>query len=659
MRLFDGNELDLDCFDPELITATEGMGTVIAAATATGSPEIESTHFLMALVGIDDGLTRRVFAGRGFAPGQFESGLAACAVCDRESVPPAFISRDCMHASAMRAFEDLAALADEWRLARVTEGALLLAMLRNLTDVARRRLGELVDLPQVIEEVELEAGPTPEHAEVFGPQDRPPEEREAQLDAFSPSGRRVLRIMAREAEALGFDQADARHLLLACLAGPGETLKLALHQQDIPPKRLQEGLMLGLQGPGERAQTTVALRAEDMQTAVRHVIETAADIAARERVEHISEKHIVLAFLTVETLARRLLLDYGFDPGAAVDIIARHEIDEELEPEPGERPADLEAVREQLETAVLGQSEAVNQVFRYVKRMMMGYRVPGRPAGVFLFCGESGTGKTELAKAVARAIYGSEEALVFLEMGQYQTRESMNMLVGAPHGYVGFGEGKLTNALRDDPRRVILFDEFEKAHSEVYNAVLRFLDEGRIEDPAGPVRDGRECIVVLTSNVGAGELAQLWEGVPPGPEGYWEIRQRLRQKLLELEFRPELLNRVDECILFRDLGDQVLTAIADREIGRCVAWLENELGVEVEVARDVADQIGSFCSQSKEGARLAHRVARAVILDPVLDFVLEAAEPELDRVEVRARPGQDGHPYGTVSAASEAPRPGE
>src|SRR5207248_9239326 len=121
--------------------------------------------------------------------------------------------------------------------------------------------------------------------------------------------------------------------------------------------------------------------------------------------------------------------------------------------------------------------------------------------------------KTELAKTLAHAVYGSPENLIFLEMGQFNAPESMNIFVGAPPAYVGYGEGKLTNGLRDKPRAVVLFDEVEKAHARVLDALLRFLDEGRIDDPAGPVRDGSQCLVILTSNVGAQQLSELGKQV--------------------------------------------------------------------------------------------------------------------------------------------------
>jgi ATP-dependent Clp protease ATP-binding subunit ClpC len=646
MNLFSDEGLTPRLFTTELIDATEAFGSVVTAAARTVSPAIESTHFLMALAAVPDSVAREVFGRAGFSPRQLDSGLAACAERDDDQLPPVAIIPDKVDDSAREGLEEAARLAEQWEQPRIGEGALLVAMLRNLTPRARESLGRYVDLDAIIEEVVLEAGPAPEHEPAFVPEEATVEKQRVNPAAFSPSGRRVLEVMVREANGLGADEVDARHLLLACLVSPGETLRLALHQQKVKPQRVHEGLLMTLKRRAGDAEGSLQLQGADIQPVVRGILEKAVGMAARERATGASERHLLLAFIDTETLARRLLLEYEMNPEKAIEFIEQYEVSEEIE-ETTPAESDIAAVRARLTEAVMGQPEAVDQCFRYIRRILLGYQTPGRPAGVFLFCGESGTGKTELAKAMADAIYGSREALVFLEMGQYQTRESMNMLVGAPHGYVGFGDGKLTNALRDDPRRVVLFDEFEKAAREVYDAVLRFLDEGRIEDPAGPVREGQQAIVILTSNRGR-QLGQMWEGVPEGREGHWEIRRRLRNKLVQLGFRPELLNRIDEIILFRDLEDDVLGSIAEREMQGCVDWIRERLGVEVELDDDLGEMIGEFCSRSKEGARIAQRVARTVVLDSVFDCVLGAADDGPVHVRVSAKPGDDGQPWGTA-----------
>jgi ATP-dependent Clp protease ATP-binding subunit ClpC len=242
--------------------------------------------------------------------------------------------------------------------------------------------------------------------------------------------------------------------------------------------------------------------------------------------------------------------------------------------------------------------------------------------GVFLFCGQSGSGKTEMAKELARALFASEEQLLFLEMGQFNTPESMSIFVGAPPGYVGYGEGKLTNGLRDKPNAVVLFDEVEKAHSRVLDALLRFLDEGRISDPAGPVRDGSQCLVVLTSNVGADELGGLWQNLEQHPNRHTLIQQKLRDEFKKRNFRVEFLNRVDEIILFRNLDRNAYVEIARRRLREDLSRLHKENGIEVEADPSIAEEIGAQCARIGEGARAVNRLVHSMVITPVIDHAL-------------------------------------
>jgi ATP-dependent Clp protease ATP-binding subunit ClpC len=299
-----------------------------------------------------------------------------------------------------------------------------------------------------------------------------------------------------------------------------------------------------------------------------------------------------------------------------------------------------------------------------IRRMHFGLRRIGKPAGVFLFCGPSGSGKTAMAKAIARAVFGSEDRLLMLEMGQFQTKESMNIFVGAPPAYIGYGEGKLTNGLRDKPRSVVLFDEVEKAHPEVFDALLRFIDEGQIDDPAGPVRDGTECIIVMTSNIRTDDLAGLLQD-----NGYrknkWELRRRLREALLNrgaelpaglpgrehFRFRPEFLNRIDEIVLFRTLDENDMTKIAERHLTEYQRRLEEERQVSLYIPNlDAAARvIGHFCADLEEGARATLRVAQTAVLDPVIDFLCDQECPLPVSLVVHLAPNEStGEPRGVV-----------
>ena len=242
-----------------------------------------------------------------------------------------------------------------------------------------------------------------------------------------------------------------------------------------------------------------------------------------------------------------------------------------------------------LHRRVIGQDEAVGLVADAVLRARSGIRDPRRPIGSFIFLGPTGVGKTELAKTLAEALFDSEENLVRIDMSEYMEKHAVSRLVGAPPGYVGYDEGgQLTEAVRRRPYSVILFDEIEKAHPDVFNILLQILDDGRVTDSHGRVVDFKNTVVIMTSNIGA---ASLLEGITP--EG--DIPESTRGEVmaaLRASFRPEFLNRVDDIVIFKPLSrDEVrqivrllLQGLADRLAERQIA-----LNVDEEAVDFIAD----------------------------------------------------------------------
>jgi ATP-dependent Clp protease ATP-binding subunit ClpB len=205
---------------------------------------------------------------------------------------------------------------------------------------------------------------------------------------------------------------------------------------------------------------------------------------------------------------------------------------------------------EVLHERVVGQDEAVQLVADAIIRARAGVKDPRRPIGSFIFLGPTGVGKTELAKALAESLFDSEEAIVRLDMSEYQERHTVSRLVGAPPGYVGFEEGgQLTEAVRRRPYSVVLFDEIEKAHSDIFNTLLQVLDDGRLTDAQGRTVDFRNTVVIMTSNIGS---PYLLEGLTPDGEIAEDARARVLAELRD-HFRPEFLNRVDDVVLFKPL----------------------------------------------------------------------------------------------------------
>jgi len=644
MQLFVNGQLNVQTFDQDIRAGTHDLGDILGAAARTQSVKVESTHFLIAISKTPGGVTQKHLGRMGLTLDQWESGLSECAARSA-GLPPTHLTETSLHATAKSMLETAQDYCDRFAISRISESVLLLSGLQAATPAVRELCTQAdIDLEKWCQDIKSLLEPVVV-VDLFTP--------DGALDTgkLSPSATKVMRLLRTEAESLGFDTADLRHLLLGLLESEGGATHYSLHNQSLTPRKLQETLVLGLRNRSKKTGPTLILDRAHMQPLLQRVITVAGELAGRDHADRITEAHLLRAFLTIDSAARRILEDEKVNLVQLGDTAERFEGGEEEDAE-SSAMADVNTVKERLLLRLVGQEDAVTHILPYIQRMRFGFTTPGRPVGVFLFCGQSGSGKTEMAKELARAVYGSEENLIFLEMGQFNSPESMNIFVGAPPGYVGYGEGKLTNGLRDKPRAVILFDEIEKAHAKVLDALLRFVDEGKIDDPAGPVRDGAECLVILTSNVGAHELSQLWREIANSPNRRTIIRKRLRQEFQKNKFRVEFLNRLDEVILFRTLEQEHYTEIARRFLARELERLHKERGISVEPDPGVAAAIGDYCGAIDEGARAVRRLMQSVVITPVIDFVVRTGcvpPVSLAVAAVRETEDPECEPTGVVS----------
>ncbi|WP_425455091.1 ATP-dependent Clp protease ATP-binding subunit [Actinoallomurus bryophytorum] len=296
-----------------------------------------------------------------------------------------------------------------------------------------------------------------------------------------------------------------------------------------------------------------------------------------------------------------------------------------------------------LHERVIGQEEAVRLVTDAIIRARSGIKDPRRPIGSFIFLGPTGVGKTELAKALAEALFDTEDNMIRLDMSEYQERHTVSRLVGAPPGYIGYEEGgQLTEAVRRKPYSVVLFDEIEKAHTDVFNALLGVLDDGRLTDAQGRTVDFRNTILIMTSNIGSD---MLLDGVTPDGEIKPDIREVV-MRIMQTHFRPEFLNRVDDIVLFKPLTQHEIELIVDLMFSDLRDRLR-ERGMALEVSEEARRFIAREGFDPVYGARplrrfiareVETRIGRALLTGEIEDGTVVRVELEDDRLVVRENP---------------------
>ena len=293
--------------------------------------------------------------------------------------------------------------------------------------------------------------------------------------------------------------------------------------------------------------------------------------------------------------------------------------------------AKLMRMEEELHKRVIGQHPAIEVVSKAIRRSRAGLKDPKRPTGSFIFLGPSGVGKTELARTLAEFLFGDEDTMIRIDMSEYMEKHAVSRLVGSPPGYIGYDEGgQLTEAVRRKPYSVLLLDEIEKAHPDVFNILLQILEDGRLTDAQGRTVDFRHCIVIMTSNIGASEIARntpLGFAVSDDETGitYDDMKNRIMGELKKV-FRPEFLNRIDDVIVFHKLARDEIKEIVELLLLRIrESMAERELQLELsEAAKDLLVEKGWDPSM---GARPLRRAIQRYIEDPLADFVLRSQVP--------------------------------
>jgi len=279
----------------------------------------------------------------------------------------------------------------------------------------------------------------------------------------------------------------------------------------------------------------------------------------------------------------------------------------------------LEKMEEIISRRVIGQQEAILAISNAIRRSRAGISEESRPSGSFMFLGPTGVGKTETARALAEFLFNDENALVRLDMSEYMERHTVSKMIGAPPGYVGYEEGgQLTDKIRRRPYSVVLLDEIEKAHPEVFNILLQILEDGRLTDAKGRVASFKNSILIMTSNIGSEHIAKM------GSLGFLDQkeeseRKSLKEKVMEAlkeEFRPEFLNRIDEIIIFNYLGKPEIKKIVDLELQKVAERLKNKK-IEIKVTEGAKELLAEQGFDPNLGARPLKRIIQKLVLDPL------------------------------------------
>ena len=462
------------------------------------------------------------------------------------------------------------------------------------------------------------------------------------IDLIDEAASRLRMQVDSKPEAL--DELDRRVMQLRI---EREALK---REDDAASRDRLEKLQHELAGLEERsASMTAAWRAETDRVAVTQKLKERLDVA-RSEVEVAQRRgdlgraselmYGVIPALESEINAQQAepaqghLVNEAVTESAIAGVVSRWTgvpVDRMLE---GER-AKLLRMEDELRRRVVGQEDALRHVSNAVRRARAGLQDPGRPIGSFLFLGPTGVGKTELTKALAEFLFDDDRAMIRIDMSEFMEKHAVSRLIGAPPGYVGYDEGgMLTEAVRRRPYQVILFDEVEKAHEDVFNILLQVLDDGRLTDGQGRTVDFRNTIIVLTSNLGSEVLAAQGEAVGETSEQAAVVQARVMRVVRE-HFRPEFLNRLDEIVLFRRLARSDMAAIVDIQLGRLRSLLADR---KIVLSLDAAatDWLAEAGFDPVYGARPLKRVIQRSLQNPLAGQLLEGSIHDGDAVLISA-----------------------
>jgi len=301
----------------------------------------------------------------------------------------------------------------------------------------------------------------------------------------------------------------------------------------------------------------------------------------------------------------------------------------------GKRMLEMES---EMKKSIIGQEMALDKIAKSLRRNRVGIRNPKKPIGSFMFLGPTGVGKTHIAKKLAEYMFGDEDSLIRLDMSEFQEKHSISRLIGSPPGYVGHEDGgQLTEKVRRKPYSIVLFDEIEKAHREIYNTLLQMLDDGQLTDSAGRRVNFKNCMVIMTSNVGVKKLQDFGTGVGFGTKSKLEKQDEIKESMLtdelKKQFTPEFLNRLDDVIIFKSLTKEQISSIVDLEIDKLVKRV-SEIGFTLQINKTAKDYLVDVGYDEEYGARPLNRAIQKHIEDPLSEEILSGRAEEGQTIKV-------------------------
>lgn len=383
-------------------------------------------------------------------------------------------------------------------------------------------------------------------------------------------------------------------------------------------------------------QNEIANLIEEKEAAIRQQdFEAAARLRIKEK--KLTQQLTEVAFMEVKEASGYADSVTGEDVAAVVSQWTGVPL-QQMEKKESERLLDLEKI---LHQRVVGQEEAVKAVARSIRRARSGLKDPNRPIGSFMFLGPTGVGKTELAKSLAEAMFGSEDSLVRVDMSEFMEKYSTSRLIGSPPGYVGYDEGgQLTEKIRSKPYSVILLDEVEKAHPDVFNILLQVLDDGHLTDAKGRKVDFRNTILIMTSNIGAQQIREeknVGFNVVDLSKDHQAMQKRILEELKKA-FRPEFLNRVDETVVFRSLGEDEIHEIV-KIMSKAIIKRLSDQDIQLKITSAAIDVIGKAGFDPEYGARPIRRALQKEVEDRLSEALLSGQIHLGDRVTIGASKG--------------------